>query len=110
MAEPFIFANGQVAYNSEDLIKLCQQFPDDSVNYLLREDFEKWLSYIGAKNIAQFATEARQASIANEQKLSSFIAKSQDKSTSAVTQKSSPAVDKPKDSLLLTLVNFFRKS
>jgi hypothetical protein len=110
MAEPFIFANGQIAHNPEDLIKLCQQFPDDGVNYLLREDFEKWLSYIGANSIAQYATEARQASLANEQKLSSFIAKFQNKSTSAATQKTSQTVDRSRESLLLTIVNFFRKS
>lgn len=110
MAEPFIFANGKIAHNPEDLIKLCQQFPDDSVNYLLREDFEKWLSYIGANKVAQYAIEARQASVANEQKLSSFIAKFQTKSTSEAIPKTSQSADSSQDSLLLTIINFFRKS
>jgi hypothetical protein len=109
MSEPFIFANGQIANNPEDLIKLCQQFPDDSVDYLLREDFEKWLSYIGANNIAQYAIEARQASVEDRQKLNSFIAKSA-QSTSKVTSSSSQKAVKSEESLLLTIVNFFRKS
>lgn len=109
MAEPFIFANGQVAHNPEDLIKLCQQFPDDSVNYLLREDFEKWLSYIGANNIAQYAIEARQDAVANEQKLNSFLTKIQTKSTSETTSKTSQKEERSQESLLLTIVNFFRR-
>lgn len=113
MAEPFVFANGQVAYNPEDLIKLCQQFPNDSVDYLIREDFEKWLSYIGASKVAQYAAEARSSAIDNEQKLSSFIAKFQAQSTPEVSQKTSQKTSQKanlsNDGLLATIVNFFRR-
>ena len=68
MAEPFIFSNGQTANNAEDLIRLCKELPNDSIGYLIREDFEKWLSYIGANNIAQYATEARQANVSDNQR------------------------------------------
>ena len=79
MAEPFIFSNGQVAHNAKDLIQLCQQSPDDSISYLMQEDFEKWLSSIGEPKIAQYATKARQASVSDGQKLNLFITKSQAK-------------------------------
>ena len=107
MTEPFIFANGQVAHSAEDLIKLCQQFPDDSVNHLIREDFEKWLSYIGATKIAQYATEARQASVADHQKLDSFITKSQAKPQLEVTPAASQVSSKPKVNLFAAIANFF---
>ncbi len=111
MTEPFVFANGQIARNAEDLIKLCQQFPDDSVNHLIREDFEKWLSYIGATKIAQYATEARQASVADHQKLDAFISKSQAKPqvevTPAPSEPTSQVSSKPKVNLFTAIANFF---
>ena len=111
MAEPFIYSNGQLAYNAEDLIKLCRQFPDDSFGYLMREDFEKWLSYIGANQIAQYATEARQNSVSDEQKLDLFITKSQTKPKSANTQPEAMAVKskavKPKVNFFTAIATFF---
>ena len=104
MAEPFIFSNGQIAYNAEDLIKLCQQFPDDSFGYLMREDFEKWLSYIGANKIARYASEARQNPVSDEQKLDLFIQKSQTKPE----LKAVPT--KPKVNLLTAIANFFKRN
>ncbi|MGF1538891.1 MAG: hypothetical protein ACFCU5_00330, partial [Pleurocapsa sp.] len=68
---------GQVAYNVQDLIELCRQFPDESSNYLLRGDFEKWLAYIGEAKFAQFAKESREAVMDESQKLSAFTAKYQ---------------------------------
>lgn len=80
MSEPFIFASNQV-YNVEDLLQLCQQFPDEAVNYLLREDFEKWLAYIGKTNLATYAAQARQASVSNKDKLQLFIKSCQETKT-----------------------------
>ena len=83
MTEPFRFADTPV--NSiEDLLKLCQQFPDEAVNYLIREDFEKWLAYVGETKLANYAQQARQSSVSNEEKLQLFIANCQEKSTNTV--------------------------
>lgn len=73
MTEPFQFSNGQLARNGEDLIKLCQQFPDDATNYLVGEDFEKWLIYIGENQFAQCAATARQSDADIRQKLETFV-------------------------------------
>ena len=75
MTNPFQFPNGQLAYSAEDLLELCQQFPDDGVNYLVREDLEKWLSYIGKEDIAQCAANARQTPLEDRQKLEEFLNK-----------------------------------
>lgn len=75
MTQPFQFPNGQLAYNADDLIALCQQFPDDGTNYLVREDLEKWLAYIGKNEIAQCATSARQTGFTDRQKLEDFLHK-----------------------------------
>lgn len=75
MTQPFQFPNGQLAYNADDLIALCQQFPDDGTNYLVREDLEKWLAYIGKNEIAQCATSARQTGFTDRQKLENFLHK-----------------------------------
>jgi hypothetical protein len=75
MTQPFQFANGQLAHNADDLLKLCEQFPSDAVNYLVREDLEKWLTYIGKTDIAQCATNARQDGSSDRQKLEIFLNK-----------------------------------
>jgi cell division septation protein DedD len=75
MTQPFQFANGQVAYSAEDLLELCKQFPDDGTNYLVREDLEKWLAYIGKNDIAQCAATARQTALEDRQKLEEFLNK-----------------------------------
>lgn len=73
MTEPFIFANGQAAHSSQDLVQLCKDFPTDGIRYLLREDLEKWLVYIGDDRIAQYASKARTADVDDAQKLDSFL-------------------------------------
>ena len=75
MTNPFQFSNGQLAYSAEDLLELCQQFPDDGVNYLVREDLEKWLAYIGKEDIAECAANARQTPLEDRQKLEEFLNK-----------------------------------
>jgi len=75
MTQPFQFANGQVAHSAEDLLELCKQFPADGTNYLVREDLEKWLTYIGKDDIAQCASTARQAALEDRQKLEEFLNK-----------------------------------
>lgn len=73
MTNPFQFANGQLAYNADDLLNLCEQFPGDAIDYLVREDLEKWLAYIGQTDIAQCATNARQEAAGDRQKLEIFL-------------------------------------
>lgn len=75
MTQPFQFANGQVAHSAEDLLELCKQFPADGTNYLVREDLEKWLAYIGQDDIAQCASTARKAALEDRQKLEEFLNK-----------------------------------
>ena len=75
MTNPFHFPNGELAYSAEDLLELCQRFPDDGVNYLVREDLEKWLAYIGKEDIAQCAASARQTPLDDRQKLEEFLNK-----------------------------------
>ncbi len=91
MTEPFIFANGQAAHSSKDLIKLCQDFPTDGIRYLLREDLEKWLAYIGDNQNAQYATEARTAEVDDAKKLDSFVRNLQNYSQKPESSKSSGA-------------------
>jgi hypothetical protein len=73
MAEPFRFANGQLAYTVDDLLKVCQQFPQDSINYLVKGDFERWLDYLGEKKLAQKAKAARQAKLSDQERLQIFL-------------------------------------
>lgn len=75
MNQPFRFPNGQLAYNADELLELCQQFPVDGTNYLIKKDLEFWLSYIGKDDIAQCATSARQSSLEDRQKLEEFLNK-----------------------------------
>lgn len=76
MTQPFRFPNGQLAHNAQDLLQLCQQFPDDGTNYLVQEDLEKWLMYIGKDDIAECAAIARQAAaLEDRQKLGEFLNK-----------------------------------
>ncbi len=86
MTEPFRFSNGQQANNVEDLIKICQESPQEGINYLNRGDLENWLMYIGEANFAQKAKQAREASVSDAEKLSQFLASyqvKQDSETSA---------------------------
>ena len=105
MTEPFIFANGQKAHNPQDLIQLCQQFPDEGIGYLMREDFEKWLSDINATKMAECARESRQALVANHEKLDLFLEKSQAKPKKEL--KAEAAKSKP--GLLGAIANLFAK-
>ena len=59
MTEPFHFPDGRVANNAEDLLKLCEKYPDDATSFLIRQDLEKWLAYIGDYDIAECAANAR---------------------------------------------------
>ncbi len=78
MPEPFKFSNGQIAYNINDLVTVCSNYPENSGEYFLRGDFEGWLNYIGLESLAAKASEIRQRSdIAEQQKLAEFIASCQ---------------------------------
>ena len=83
MPEPFRFNEHQVN-NIEDLIKSCQNFPDEAINYLMREDFEKWLVYIDRIDLANYAEKARKAAVSDEEKLQQFIANCQKIKTDGV--------------------------
>ena len=74
MTQPFQFPNGQLANNVEDLVKICEQYPTDGIYHLNREDFEKWLDYIGENNLAVQAKQARLASLSDEGRLQQFLA------------------------------------
>lgn len=73
MTEPFNFPDGQLANNAKDLLELCQQYPDDATNFLVREDLEKWLAYIGNYEAAECAANARQTDLGDRQKLEEFL-------------------------------------
>ena len=107
MPEPFGFTNNQ-AYTVEDLLQLCQQFPDEAVNYLMREDFEKWLAYIGKTNFATYAAQARQASVSSEDKLQLFIKSCQATKTNVVTKQ--PVKSSESVSLLSKIIQNIRNS
>lgn len=106
MNEPFYFANGQMAHSADELIKLCRQFPTESSHYLLREDFEKWLNYIGETDIAQFATEARQTNFGDRQKLTEFLLKC-DRYKSSPSPEAPLAIEERPGNFVDAIKNFF---
>ena len=73
MNQPFYFPDERLANNADDLLELCQQYPDDATNYLVREDLEKWLAYIGSYDLAECAVNARQTELSDRQKLEEFL-------------------------------------
>ena len=76
MTQPFYFPDGRLAHNAEDLLELCQQYPDEGTNFLVRHDLEKWLAYIGNYDVAECAANARQSELEDRQKLEEFLNKS----------------------------------
>ncbi len=99
MTEPFKFSDGQLAYTIEELISICQKSPSESLEYLMREDFEKWLDYIGKSDLAAKARQVRQASLSDGDRIKQFITQCQGVSIS--TKELSPKtptsdVSKPK--------------
>ncbi len=77
MTEPFKFSDGQLAYTVEELISICQKSPSESLEYLMREDFEKWLDYIGKSDLAAKARQVRQASLSDDDRIKQFITQCQ---------------------------------
>lgn len=73
MTEPFRFSNGQIANDANDLLKLCQHYPDEATSFLVTQDLENWLAYIGNYEAAECATNARQTDMSDRQKLEEFI-------------------------------------
>lgn len=71
--QPFHFPNGQEANNAQDLLELCKQYPDDATGFLVRQDLEKWLAYIGSYDAAECAATARQIDVEDRQKLEEFL-------------------------------------
>lgn len=106
MNEPFYFANGQIAHSADDLIKLSRQFPTESSQHLIQEDFEKWLAYIGETELAQFATEARQKNVDNRQKLTEFLVK-YDNYKSSPSPEERLAIERRPGNFIEAIKNFF---
>jgi hypothetical protein len=75
MTQPFHFSDGQVANDAKDLLELCQQYPEDATGFLVRQDLEKWLAYIGSHDVAECAANARQIDVSDRQKLADFLNK-----------------------------------
>jgi hypothetical protein len=73
MNQPFNFPDGRVANDAKDLLELCEQYPDDATGFLVRQDLENWLAYIGDYEAAECAAIARQTDIGDRQKLEEFI-------------------------------------
>ena len=76
MNQPFYFPDGRLANNTDDLFELCQQYPDEATNYLVKGDLENWLAYIGSYQLAECATNARQTELSDRQKLEEFLSTS----------------------------------
>ena len=73
MNQPFYFPDGRLANSADDLFELCQQYPDEATNYLVKGDLENWLAYIGSYELAECATKARQVELSDRQKLEEFL-------------------------------------
>lgn len=73
MTQPFHFPDGRLANDANDLIELCKQYPNEATNFLVRQDLEKWLAYIGNYDLAECAANARQTDIDDRQKLEEFL-------------------------------------
>ncbi|MEM6611326.1 MAG: hypothetical protein AAF652_03555 [Cyanobacteria bacterium P01_C01_bin.72] len=73
MTQPFYFPDGRVANDAKDLLELCEQYPDDATGFLIRQDLEKWLAYIGSHDAAECAANARQIDTDDRQKLEDFL-------------------------------------
>ena len=110
MTQPFHFPDGRLANNADDLLELCQQYPDEGTNFLVRHDLENWLAYIGNYDLAECATNARQSDLEDRQKLEDFLNKShsltQKKTVPAavttaqsqnVTSTESPSISSPEE-------------
>jgi hypothetical protein len=104
MTEPFRFPDGQLAYNVEDLVRLCQRSPDDGINYLMREDLEKWLAYIGKTDLAQRTKKIREESASSDrERLDKFLAACQPRTTPGSKQVEQPS---PLQNILQAIRNF----
>jgi hypothetical protein len=73
MTQPFHFPDGRIANDAKDLLELCEQYPDDATGFLVRQDLEKWLAYIGNHEVAECAANARQIDVSDRQKLEDFL-------------------------------------
>jgi hypothetical protein len=73
MTQPFHFPDGRIANDAKDLLELCEQYPDDATGFLVRQDLEKWLAYIGSHEVAECAASARQIDVGDRQKLEDFL-------------------------------------
>ncbi|MBE9043638.1 hypothetical protein IQ255_04310 [Pleurocapsales cyanobacterium LEGE 10410] len=76
MTQPFYFSDGSPAHNANELLELCQQHPDEATSFLVRQDLEKWLAYIGSYELAECAANARQTESEDRQKLEEFLNRS----------------------------------
>ena len=73
MIQSLQFSDGKVANSTQELLELCQQYPDRATNFLINQDLEKWLAHIGDYQIAECAVNVRQSDMSDRQKLFEFI-------------------------------------
>ncbi|HAC64524.1 MAG TPA: hypothetical protein DCF68_13540, partial [Cyanothece sp. UBA12306] len=90
MKEPFRFSDGQQANNIEELLTICQTFPQMAMYYLQQGDFENWLNYIGEVNFAQKAQQARESSGSDQDNLQQFLSSCQLIQSSETSANSTP--------------------
>jgi hypothetical protein len=111
MTEPFRFSSGQLAYSVQELVGVCQQFPQEGITYLKRGDFEKWLAYIGEGELSLKTQKLRQTSVNDTAKLNQFLELCQSKQADklASTQPSDKTSTPPKPSVnaLQSILSFF---
>jgi serine/threonine protein kinase len=56
----FVFDNGDLALNPEELADLCERFPEEAAEYLFAGEIEAWLHEIGYTKLARTAQSIRQ--------------------------------------------------
>ena len=71
--KPFIFRNGEQAFSIAELLNIAQKLPQEGIYFLMSEDFEKWLKYIGQNGFAEVAASARQSPYTPEPRLHHFV-------------------------------------
>jgi hypothetical protein len=111
MTEPFRFSDGQLAYTVQELVGVCQQFPQEGMIYLQRGDFEKWLAYIGEGELSLKTQKLRQTSLSDTEKLSQFLTicqgKQVEKLTSTQPSDTTSTPSNPLANALQSIFSFF---
>lgn len=70
---PFYFRNRLEAHSPEELVTLCEQYPDDAMFHLAGGHFEPWLTYIGRSDLALVAHVGSRKVTTWEEPLAKFL-------------------------------------